>query len=135
MAAKRTRLTHKIAIQLHVVAEICTICSSRFRRPVRKLLDTPSYFCLCEAVTSAVYLGSRLAPSSWSFHCVFVPLSIIRNTDSYTAFCYLVATNIKTSVGYVCLPAVLPYRLRWVNRSPSSSLYRYARVSPRPEED
>jgi hypothetical protein len=38
MAAKLTRLTHKIAIQLHLVAERCTICSSRSRRPVRKLL-------------------------------------------------------------------------------------------------
>jgi hypothetical protein len=26
MAAKLTRLTHKIAIQLHLVAESCTIC-------------------------------------------------------------------------------------------------------------
>jgi hypothetical protein len=43
MAAKLTRLTHKIAIQLHLVAESCTICSSRSRRPVLKLLDTPSY--------------------------------------------------------------------------------------------
>jgi hypothetical protein len=40
MAAKLTRLTHKIAIQLHPVAESCTIFSSRSRRPVRKLLDT-----------------------------------------------------------------------------------------------
>jgi hypothetical protein len=29
MAAKLTRLTHKIAIQLHLVAESFTICSSR----------------------------------------------------------------------------------------------------------
>jgi hypothetical protein len=43
-AAKLTRLTHKIAIQLHLVAESCTICSSHSKRPVRKLLDTPSYF-------------------------------------------------------------------------------------------
>jgi hypothetical protein len=43
MAAKLTRLTHKIAIELHVVAESCTICSSRSRRSIRKLLDTPSY--------------------------------------------------------------------------------------------
>jgi hypothetical protein len=43
MAAKLTRLTHKIAIQLHLVVESCTICSSRSRPPVRKLLDTPSY--------------------------------------------------------------------------------------------
>jgi len=31
MAAKLTRLTHKIAIQLHLVAESCSICSSRSR--------------------------------------------------------------------------------------------------------
>jgi hypothetical protein len=43
MAAKLTRLIHKIAIQLDLVAESCTICSSRPRRPVRELLDTPSY--------------------------------------------------------------------------------------------
>jgi len=41
MAAKLTRLAHKIAIQLHLVAEICTISSSRSRRPVRKFLVTP----------------------------------------------------------------------------------------------
>jgi hypothetical protein len=45
MAAKFTILTHKIAIQLHLVAESCTICSSRSRWPVRKLLDhTPICF-------------------------------------------------------------------------------------------
>jgi hypothetical protein len=43
MAARLTRLTHKIAIQLHLVAESCIFCSSRSRRPVRKLLDTPLY--------------------------------------------------------------------------------------------
>jgi hypothetical protein len=43
MAAKLTRLTHNIAIQLHLLAESCAICSSRSRRPVRKLLETPSY--------------------------------------------------------------------------------------------
>jgi len=40
MEANLTRITHKIAIQLHLVAEICTISSSSSRRPVRKLLDT-----------------------------------------------------------------------------------------------
>jgi hypothetical protein len=43
MAVKLTRMTHKIAIQLHLVPTSCTIYSSRPRRPVRKLLDTPSY--------------------------------------------------------------------------------------------
>jgi hypothetical protein len=46
MAVKLTRLIHKIAIQLHLVAESCTTRSSRCRRPVRKLLDTPSYCCV-----------------------------------------------------------------------------------------
>jgi hypothetical protein len=45
MAAKLTRLTHKIAIQLHLVVESCTICSSRSRRSDRKLLDTPHTSC------------------------------------------------------------------------------------------
>jgi hypothetical protein len=43
MAAKLTRLTHKIAIQLYLVAESCTICSCHTRRPVRILLDTSPY--------------------------------------------------------------------------------------------
>jgi hypothetical protein len=43
MVAKLTRLTHKIVIKLHLVAESCTICSSHSRQPVQKLLDTPKY--------------------------------------------------------------------------------------------
>jgi len=43
MAAKLTGLTHKVVIQLQLVAESCTICSSRSSRPVRKFLDTLSY--------------------------------------------------------------------------------------------
>jgi hypothetical protein len=54
MAAKFTRLTHEIAIQLHLVAESCTIFSSRSRRPVQELLDTPSciyvHVCVCVCV-------------------------------------------------------------------------------------
>jgi len=42
MATKLTGLIKKIAIQVHLVAENCTICGYRSRRPVRKLLDTPS---------------------------------------------------------------------------------------------
>jgi len=42
MVAKLTRLTNKIAIKLHLVAGSCTICRSRSRRTVRKLLDTSS---------------------------------------------------------------------------------------------
>jgi hypothetical protein len=43
MVAKLNRLTHKIAIQMHLVAERYTICSSGSSQPVWKLLDTPSY--------------------------------------------------------------------------------------------
>jgi len=43
MAAKPTRLIHRIPIQLHLLAESCNICSSHSRQPVRKLLDTLSY--------------------------------------------------------------------------------------------
>jgi hypothetical protein len=43
IALKLTRLTYKIAIQLDLVAESYTICSSRSRRPVRKLLHTLLY--------------------------------------------------------------------------------------------
>jgi len=47
MVEKITRLTHKIAMQLHLVSENWTICSSRYRQLVRKFLDTLSYFHLC----------------------------------------------------------------------------------------
>jgi len=43
MTVKLTRLIHKVALQLHLVKEGCTICSSRSRQTVWKLLDTPSY--------------------------------------------------------------------------------------------
>jgi len=57
MEAKLTRLTHTIAIQLHLLAESCTICSSCSRRPIRKFLDTPSYTSLYIFVKW--HLGSR----------------------------------------------------------------------------
>jgi hypothetical protein len=66
MAAKLTRLTHKIAIQLHLVAESSTICSSRSRRPVRKLLDTPSYIILMPRVIEFTDV-CVLSNSSWLF--------------------------------------------------------------------
>jgi len=58
MAAKLTRLAHKIAIQLHLEAESCTVCSSRSRRPVRKLLDTPWY--ILRGPSSSVRIVTRL---------------------------------------------------------------------------
>jgi len=43
MVAKVTRLIHKIMIQLHLMAESCTICTSCSRQPVRKLFNSPWY--------------------------------------------------------------------------------------------
>jgi hypothetical protein len=59
MAVKLTRLTHTIALQLHLMAESCTICSSRSRRPVRKLLDTHSY-------TFYFFLLNHLFATGWT---------------------------------------------------------------------
>jgi hypothetical protein len=53
MAAELTRLTHKIAIQLRLMAESCTVCSSRSRRPVRTLLYTHMY--LCEHIKTHIH--------------------------------------------------------------------------------
>jgi hypothetical protein len=71
MAAKLTRLTHKIAIQLHLVTESCTICSSHSRRPVRKLLDTFSYVSPYEEqsyLQSSIWfivVGTGVSPAAW----------------------------------------------------------------------
>jgi hypothetical protein len=46
MATKLTILTHKMAVQLCLVVERSTICSSPSRRPVRKLLDAPARACI-----------------------------------------------------------------------------------------
>jgi len=63
IAAKLTRLTHKIGMQLHLVKEICTVCSSRSRWPVRKLLDTPSYFIM--AVLRSFQVWAILSACKW----------------------------------------------------------------------
>jgi hypothetical protein len=67
MSAKLTRLTHKAAIQLHLVAESCTICSSRSRRPVRKLLDTPFYASIIISDTNRLRTSVQLTTeTSWT---------------------------------------------------------------------
>jgi len=45
MVVKLTRLTHKILIQLHLVAESCTICSSCSSWAVQKLYVHPHTWC------------------------------------------------------------------------------------------
>jgi hypothetical protein len=80
MAAKLTRLTYKRAIQLHLFAESCTICSSRSRRPVRKILDTPSYI---------KFIGFRLfVRDQWSLLCV--------PSTEYTKSCTSVCPHVSS---------------------------------------
>jgi hypothetical protein len=104
MATKLTTMTHKIAIQQHLVAESCTICSSRSIRPVRKLLDIPSYFVLridnvatnkkkknALVITQEVYskeIQEGLQKCNWNIRCL-VSESLSGNrgriTSHYTA--------------------------------------------------
>jgi hypothetical protein len=63
MAAKFTRLTHKIAIRLHLVAESCNICNFRFRRQVRKLLDIPSL-----SVNDDIFCAILIFYANWGNH-------------------------------------------------------------------
>jgi hypothetical protein len=102
MAAELTRLTHKIAIQLHLVAESCTICSSRSRLPVRELLDAPSYilrfwaiskYCLGDFEFTIMLIISRDITLEWGLALwayershiwvVNVPGSNLGNESSY----------------------------------------------------
>jgi len=59
MTAKLTRLTHKIAIQLQLMAESYTIYSSLSRRPIRKLFDTPSYYASSRNILNFVVLKNK----------------------------------------------------------------------------
>jgi hypothetical protein len=92
MTAKLTRLTHKIAIQLHLVAESCTVCSSRSRRSVRELLDIPSYipqlfifrgvsFTETYSADLAVGPSTRQIPAVLMRTCLYNGLTTITNTD------------------------------------------------------
>jgi len=76
-AAKLIGLSHIIAIQLHPIAESCTICSSRSRWPVRKLLDTPTY------------INTHI---SWRLHKTFTWL-----TDWLTVSCKMTPPPFMTS--------------------------------------
>jgi hypothetical protein len=77
MVAKLTRLTHRIAIQMHLVAESCTMSRSRSRRPVRKLLDTPSYidlFCFVLGLYCDCFLKDEQTGLSGDFFKVGIEI-------------------------------------------------------------
>jgi hypothetical protein len=107
MESKLTRLTHKIAIQLHLVAEGYTICSSRSRRPVRKLLDTPSYSHFHSPFTLSL-LGQNIRfvyqMELWTPLTVYVKIQKMAVTE-LIPYWLLCETSIDTSSWYrILLP-------------------------------
>jgi hypothetical protein len=105
MAVKVTGLSHKIAIQLHLVAESSTVCSSRSRWSIWKLFDTVSYtvilkflladFCgsypRVQASSSSRYITS--AVDAWSL------ITLRLNLPSHQGLCnFLLYT---CSLGFV----------------------------------
>jgi len=64
METKLTRLTHKIVTQLHQLAESCATCCYCSRRPVRKLMHTPS----CDGIRVRTNCG-LLWMLWWTFGC------------------------------------------------------------------
>jgi hypothetical protein len=122
MCAKLTRLTHKIAIQLHLVAESCTICSSRSRRPVRKLLDTPSYKqSLLQTAFTKVKFKCGLFPNP-QIHCSFISTYLI------FLFCRNLG-NIVSIVTTASRPALGPTQspIQWVPGALSLGVKRQGR--------
>jgi hypothetical protein len=95
MAEKLTRLTHKTAIQLHLVAGSCTICSSRSRWLVRKLLDTPSY------------VGTHLATAK---------LQLVHR---------LMSSCRKIMLTFICMPQLVLLFYRNASNKYTSSKYRH----------
>jgi hypothetical protein len=55
MVAKLTRMTQKIVILWHLVAESCTTCHSQSSQQVRELLETPSYMYSYNMVLVSLY--------------------------------------------------------------------------------
>jgi hypothetical protein len=68
-AAKLTRLTHKIAIKLHLVAQSCIICSSCSRRPVRKPLEYSLKHLNLERLRGWEILHKQRAEADENFTC------------------------------------------------------------------
>jgi hypothetical protein len=122
MAAKLTRLTHKIAIQLHLVAESCNICSSRARLPVRKLLDTPSYIQPSNRVSFDSFMGMNVN-TRWHIFTSYknnLPpilttpfLSSSRHVSAHIGQSqfYSIKVSVAHSVIYVIIRLILKYIL------------------------
>jgi hypothetical protein len=118
--AKITSLTHRIAIQLHLVAESCIICSSRSRRPVQKLLGTPSYRRLgygmddrgsflggsntgILSLRRCVQIGFGAHPASYPTDTVSLS-SVIKRPGRQVDHSFLSSSEVKNAWGYTSTP-------------------------------
>jgi hypothetical protein len=117
MAAKLTKLTHRIAIQLHVVAESCIIFSSRFRWPVLKLLNTPSYRVITNDVSDYINLLVRIAHIICN-HSFIYKYIYIYNRKSIEDIIY------KASDGFFPPSGILKKRERNVSITGSVPIFR-----------
>jgi len=97
--------------QLHLVAESCTICISSSRRPVRKLLVTPSYvalhytstfpgtqFVTCLQLRGLLHRGHQVDRISCEFVFFFVFLTKMTKNRNFTL------KNFRDGMALVSLP-------------------------------
>jgi hypothetical protein len=97
---KLTRLTHKIAIQLHLVAESCTTWSSRSRWPVRKHLEPLLYVCtLRKNLYIKMYFSSLFKITHIRlFHLFMWWLFVIPSVRCVTVFIVSSAVSCDTTI-------------------------------------
>jgi hypothetical protein len=70
MAAKRIRLNHKIVVRLHLLAESCTICSSRSKGQSGNFWIHP--VCVCVCVCVCVYICTYVRTYVCMYVCMYV---------------------------------------------------------------
>jgi hypothetical protein len=97
MAEKLTRLTHRIAIQMHIVAVSCIICSSRARLPVRKLMDTSSYVKI-PCITSAIFYSHNIRYTNYMKERHSEKLTVAQLVKKFRAF-YVTRRPITVFIG------------------------------------
>jgi len=117
MAAKLTKLAHRIAIQLHLAAEKFTICSSGSRRSVRRLLDTPSYITIRIRKLKQKYIFHK----SWFGHSYSLPVrGLALWLLGRSCFCVITLMSQLYSMG---VPCVVTFLFRRTHTLPLPSVF------------
>jgi hypothetical protein len=122
MAAKLIRLTHKIAIQLYLVGKCCTTCSSRSRRPVWKLLDTPSYIHTCIQMPTQFTLINKLISLYKLKHILRCAIRVNQSVPGHQLLWLGVQNPTRHFVGY-SRRQVSSHVMQWKQSSTLSHCY------------